>query len=45
MSVTLSITSNQNGDDVLHLVKSAIAAEIVRLELALAMAQKRLEFF
>jgi hypothetical protein len=45
MSVTLSIKSNQAEDDLLQLVKSAIYSEIVRLELALEVAQKRLEPF
>lgn len=45
MSVTLSIKSNQARDDLLHLVQSAIESEIVRLELAVEMAQRRLEPF
>ncbi len=42
MSSTISIKSSQKDNDVLHLVKSAIEAEIVKYELSLEMANKRL---
>lgn len=45
MSITLYIKSKKSSGNVLPLVKSAIDAEIVKLELALEMANKRLLSF
>ncbi len=45
MSEVILIKSKQNGAEVLSLVKSAIDAEVTRLELALEMAKKRLLYF
>ncbi len=45
MSATISIKSSHATDDILNLVKSAIEAEITRLELGLEMAEKRLSPF
>ncbi len=45
MSVTLYIKSKKAVNNILPLVKSAIEAEITRLELALEMAIKRLKPF
>ena len=45
MSTTLYVKSNKAGNKVLPLVKSAIDAEITKLELALEMASKRISLF
>lgn len=45
MSVTLYIKSKKKADNILPLIKSAIEAEIARLELGLEMANKRLSAF
>jgi len=42
MSAVIYIQAKQNGSEILPLVKSAIEAEIARLELASKMAAKRL---
>ncbi len=42
MSIILSIQSKQDDGNILHLIKSAIQAEIARLKLGLDMAAKRL---
>jgi len=42
MSTTISIKSSQKETDVLHLVKSAVDAEIIKYELSLEMSNKRL---
>jgi hypothetical protein len=45
MSTTIYIQSDQEASDVLHLVRTAIEAEAIRLELALEMANQRLMSF
>lgn len=45
MSGNIWVKSKQNGAEVLNLVKSAVDAEVTRLELALEMANKRLLLF
>jgi hypothetical protein len=45
MSTTLYIKSDQHPQHILYLVKSTIDAEVVKLELALEMADKRLRPF
>ncbi len=42
MSTTLYIKSNKNAESVFPLIKSAIESEVIKLELALEMANKRL---
>jgi hypothetical protein len=42
MSATLSIQDNENSVNVLHLVQTAIEAEIKRLELAIQIAKQKL---
>lgn len=45
MSIVISIKSKQNGVEALSLVKSAVAAEVARFELAVELANKRLLLF
>lgn len=45
MNENIWIKSKQNGAEVLSLIKSAVDAEMTRLELALEIANKRLLFF
>jgi len=45
MSEVIWVESKYEGSEVLSLVKSAVDAEITRLELALEMANKRLRLF